>query len=194
VVKQPKPWGLITAAAVVAALCLGVLAFAFVNAGAESPEGKRLQAEKIEGVQTATLPGGDHTPDDTTPVQYPTTPPMGGRHSPVWQDCGVYSQPIRPENAVHSMEHGAVWIAYRPDLPADQLDRLKADVAGKDYTLLSPQPDLPAPIVLTSWGRQLQVQSASDRRVAQFLTAFMQNPRLTPENGASCSGGRSDPA
>jgi len=39
-------------------------------------------------------------------------PPMGGTHNQVWQNCGVYETPLRSDLAVHSLEHGAVWITY----------------------------------------------------------------------------------
>jgi hypothetical protein len=47
-------------------------------------------------------------------VDYPQSPPVGGPHNPIWQNCGFYSKPVRDEYAVHSMEHGAVWITYSP--------------------------------------------------------------------------------
>ena len=70
-----------------------------------------------KGTQTYEIPSKDHT---TEPVEYPQNPPVGGDHNPVWQNCGYYDEPVRNENAVHSLEHGAVWITYQPDLPQDQ--------------------------------------------------------------------------
>ena len=52
-------------------------------------------------------------------MDYPTSPPAGGAHDAAWLDCGVYDEPIRDENAVHDLEHGTVWISYRPDLDDD---------------------------------------------------------------------------
>jgi hypothetical protein len=78
------------------------------------------------------------------PVNYAQTPPVGGEHNPVPQNCGFYSKPVRNENAVHSMEHGAVWITYRPDLPKDQVEKIQS-LAQKGYVLASPYPGLPAP-------------------------------------------------
>ena len=40
------------------------------------------------------------------PVDYPQSPPVGGPHNPIWQNCGFYSKPVKNENGVHSMEHG----------------------------------------------------------------------------------------
>src|SRR5215217_3837704 len=50
------------------------------------------------------------------PIEYPQVPPVGGPHNPIWVNCGVYEQPVPSEMAVHSLEHGAVWITYRLDL------------------------------------------------------------------------------
>ncbi len=45
-------------------------------------------------------------------VDYPESPPYGGDHDLAWADCTgtIYPEPIRSENAVHSLEHGAVWV------------------------------------------------------------------------------------
>ena len=52
---------------------------------------------------------------------------------------------------------------------------------------MSPVPDQDSPIVLTAWGRTLKVDSASDERVQQFLTAYTNGPQ-SPERGAACVG------
>lgn len=122
------------------------------------------------------------------PVNYPQKPAVGGDHAGQWQNCGFYSQPIRNENAVHSLEHGAVWIGYSPDLPEEEIDRLESLAANEDLALVSPVADMEAPVVASSWGRQLAVDSASDPRLKKFLDRFVNGP-LTPEPGASCSGG-----
>lgn len=128
---------------------------------------------------------GDHTPD---PVPYEVVPPAGGPHDPVWQNCGYYAQPIRSENAVHSLEHGAVWITYDPALPADQIETLKKLAEEQDYLIVSPFPGLPAPVVASSWNHQLQLESANDDGLRQFVRVYKQGPD-TPEPGAACSGG-----
>ncbi|MEE4545132.1 DUF3105 domain-containing protein [Streptomyces sp. V4-01] len=128
----------------------------------------------------------------TTKVKYPQTPPVGGNHNPVWLNCGVYDKPVANENAVHDMEHGAVWITYKPDLPAAQVASLKKTVGSQTYLDLSPYPGLPAPVVASAWGKQLKLQSATDPRLAEFIAKYKQGPQ-TPEPGAPCTGGTGTP-
>ena len=106
-------------------------------------------------------------------VRYDQTPPAGGEHSAQWQNCGIYTSPVPNENAVHSLEHGAFWITYQPDLPADQVKTLQDDVRDQPYGLLSPSPDLPTPVVATVWGTQLRLQDASDPKLAAFIRAMI---------------------
>ena len=140
---------------------------------------------QIEGLQTFSGLSQDHV---QTKVDYPQTPPVGGPHAPAWQNCGYYDVPIGSENGVHSLEHGAVWITYRPDLSQDQVEALRALTRSQTYVLVSPFPDLPAPLVASAWGRQAQLESVSDPRLDAFVRAFRQGPQ-TPEPGAVCTRG-----
>lgn len=121
-------------------------------------------------------------------VEYDQTPPAGGPHANAWQNCGFYAAQINNENGVHSMEHGAVWITYRPDLPADQIEQLRELAEGTTYILVSQYPNLPAPVVASAWGKQLQVQTATDPGLDAFVRTYRQGPQ-TLEPGAPCTGG-----
>jgi hypothetical protein len=135
-------------------------------------------------------PAGDHTEGD---IDYPQTPPAGGAHNPVWQNCGFYEEPVRDENAVHSLEHGAVWITYLPSIPQDEIERLRDLSEGNDFVLVSPYPGQDSPIVATAWGKQLTLESADDPNLERFINAYSQGPQ-TPEPGGACTGGIGDPA
>ena len=144
----------------------------------------------IEGVIEIDVPSAKHVQGE---VNYPQTPPVGGDHAPRWQNCGVYSEPISTEAGVHALEHGAVWITYQPTLEPAALYALEALADQSDYILLSPWPDdLPAPVVASAWGAQLQLDSADDPRLVDFLTTYVQS-LSAPEPGAPCSGGISAP-
>lgn len=132
----------------------------------------------------------DRAPSHTKErVDYPQTPPVGGPHSPVWLNCGIYVQPVKSENAVHSMEHGAVWVTYSPELPAEDVAALQRAMPGT-YAILSPFPNLPAPVVASVWGRQLELTGVDDDRLPVFIREFRQGP-LTLEPGGPCTGGTS---
>jgi hypothetical protein len=120
-----------------------------------------------------------------TPVDYPQTPPVGGNHNPVWQNCQYYDTSVPNERAVHSLEHGAVWITYGPDTSQADKDVLKAIADQGDHILVSEYDGLPAPIVATAWGKQLLLQSVSDPRLQQFVDVFQSGPQ-TPEPGVTC--------
>ncbi|MEL3944323.1 DUF3105 domain-containing protein [Streptomyces sp. LNU-CPARS28] len=123
-------------------------------------------------------------------VDYPMTPAVGGDHAQAWANCqgNVYDKPVGEENAVHSLEHGAVWITYNDKAAAGDIERLSDKVSGTPYTLMSPVVEQRGAITLTAWGRQLSVTEASDPRVDQFLDKYVQGPQ-TPEPGAACTGG-----
>jgi hypothetical protein len=123
----------------------------------------------------------------TTPVSYEVAPPAGGEHDPVWLNCGTYTEPVRNENAVHSMEHGAVWVTYKSDLPKADVEKLTAAMPDT-YAVLSPVADLKAPVVASAWGKQVELSGASDPRLEAFIKEYRLGPQ-TPEPGAACTGG-----
>ena len=144
----------------------------------------------IQGVKTYSYPSGQHQPGLVT---YKETPAVGGAHNPAWQNCGVYAAPLYPSYVVHSLEHGAVSITYRPGIPAAQLSTLSDLTRTRTYTLLSPLDPQPSLIILSAWDAQLAVDDVSDARVKAFLDRYEQ-ANTAPEPGAPCSGGVSTTA
>ncbi|MCP9212946.1 DUF3105 domain-containing protein [Streptomyces cucumeris] len=124
-------------------------------------------------------------------VDYAMSPPVGGDHNQVWQNCSgdVYPKPLENEYAVHALEHGAVWVTYTDKADAKDLTALKTRVRNTPYSLMSPYPDQKSPIILNAWGHQLPVEKASDPQVAAFFKKFVQGDQ-TPEPGAACTGGK----
>jgi hypothetical protein len=142
--------------------------------------------EPPDGVRVFTDLGKDHVEG---PVDYEQSPPVGGPHSSVPQTCGYYPAPVTPEHAVHSLEHGAVWITYAEELDEDDVEKLVA--LADEKVLVSPWEDLDAPVVASAWGRQLELASVDDPRLEQFIVAFV-NGVQSPEPNAACEGiGRS---
>ena len=125
-------------------------------------------------------------------VSYELIPPVGGEHNARWQNCGIYGQPIQNEYAVHSLEHGAVWITYQEGLPEAEVEQLRSAARGEPFVLLSPYPDLPSKVVASAWGVQLKMDSADDPRIKAFIDKYKRGPQ-TPEPGASCRSGVGNP-
>jgi hypothetical protein len=153
------------------------------TAGADLFDPVVAEATPIPGVELFEIESGQHTTD---PVDYPQDPPAGGPHNPSWQKCAVYDAPLVAEHAVHSLEHGAVWITYAPDLPDANVEVLADLAAGNPYLLVSPYPDLEEPVVASAWGAQLRLEGVDDPRLQVFIDRYAGNG---PERGASCASG-----
>ncbi|MFF8292568.1 DUF3105 domain-containing protein [Streptomyces sp. NPDC016309] len=126
----------------------------------------------------------------TKSVTYPMKPPVGGDHDQVWLNCDrdVYKKPVPERNAVHSLEHGAVWVTYNSKAPADDVKKLAEKVGKTSYSFMSPVEGQAGPIMLSAWGKQVTVDGADDPRVDAFFTKYVQGPQ-TPEPGAACTNG-----
>ncbi|GAA3500920.1 DUF3105 domain-containing protein [Streptomyces prasinosporus] len=161
-----------------------------INSANEKEEQQAAAAKKpVRGEKTwdAKKLGRNHV---KTAVEYPMNPPVGGDHNKAWMTCDgtVYNKPIANENAVHSLEHGAVWVTYNDKATDADIRTLSDKVSKTPYTLMSPDTSQSGTITLSAWGTQLSVDKASDPRVEQFLTKYVQGAQ-TPELGATCSGG-----
>jgi hypothetical protein len=201
--QKQTPWGLISVTVVIVLFAVGIVTYAVAshkdkpaaNGGCTKMIGSNktsylneLQcAADIQGVTFKQEPNRNHVEGV---IKYDSTPPVGGNHSQYWADCTgtVYAAAIANENAVHMLEHGAIWITYdAKTLPDSGLATLTDLVSGNDRMALSPYPNLSTPISLQAWGYQLKVSSASDPRIAKFIAALRYNPKTTPEYGATCS-------
>jgi hypothetical protein len=198
--RQPRSWMVpLAAVAVVVIFAGGVFGYAYfryVETGEERAalapfapsEQNRDPSKAIPGVVVQEYRGSQHVKAPQR-VAYDKNPPFGGAHDQYWATCDgiVYDRPIRSENVIHSLEHGSVWIAYRPGAvdPAG-LEALRARVEGESHMLMSPVPTLDKPIALQSWGHQLKLERADDPRIDQFVRALRTNRFTHPEVGATC--------
>ncbi|MFD7708006.1 DUF3105 domain-containing protein [Streptomyces sp. NPDC059785] len=128
----------------------------------------------------------------TKTVDYPMNPPVGGDHNQVWMNCNgdVYTKAINDMNAVHSLEHGAVWVTYNSKASESDVKALAEKVKQTPYTLMSPVEDQKDPIMLSAWAHQRTVTGASDPDLAKFFETYVQG-KQTPEPGAACTNGLS---
>lgn len=196
-VGNDRNWGVILTFVSVAVIAAGLIGYAFWAQRGSAQETWEERAAAIEGIVNYR----EDNPDMLTnqhasgPQQYPVTPPVGGNHNGRWQNCqgDIYTEPIHNEHAVHSLEHGAVWVTYNPDLLGqDQIDALAGMVEGNEMMLMSPYPDMDIPISLQAWGYQLRVSDPGDPRINEFIRALRINATMEPR--ARCDGGVSTTA
>lgn len=200
IVDRPqRPWGLIATTAVVVIFAISIIGYALTRPGTTEPNvggaassvapavATAAEIAAIPGVAVKSFPSGNHT---AAVVDYgPDSPPFGGEHNPIWAACTgvVYPNQIANENAVHMLEHGAIWITYQPDLDQKSKDALASKVNGINFMAMSPYAGLKTPISLQAWGFQLFLNSADDPRIDEFISKVRLNPNTVPEYGSTCN-------
>ncbi|MFQ5522241.1 MAG: DUF3105 domain-containing protein [Acidimicrobiia bacterium] len=125
-------------------------------------------------------------------VYNPDEVPAGGQHAPIWINCGFYSRQVPAENVVHALEHGAVWVSYQPEISDQDLQVLRGLARPLEKVVVSPVPGQPSPVMATAWGFQLELETAEDPRLEQFVNEFA-GALSAPEPGGACSGGVGNP-
>ena len=161
---------------VLALLVVGFFGFAVVNKEPEKPRPGVAHSENGRKHVQAKEYGGDE-------------PPTSGDHAEplAWQ---VYDQEIPDANVIHNMEHGGVYISYRPDLPKDQIEKIKA-LFSKPYSnpsfspikaIVAPRAENKAPIVMSSWTRSETFNAFSEQAMIDY---YLKNIGKSPEPGAS---------
>lgn len=157
----------------------GLVVFAIVS----QPE--RAEVQEYEWSLEEDIGHVDYRPD------YEQQPPAYGEHNAAWWNCGTYEEPVPDHHAVHSLEHGAIWLTYQPELPEGELETLRA-LADQPDMLLSPYPGQESPVIATAWGRQLFLDEADDSAITDFIRDYMNDPGVPEPNGICYRGTTTD--
>jgi len=134
------------------------------------------------------IQGANHIPDGTK-EDYNSNPPTSGSHYADSQPAGIYDKPVPDGNLIHSMEHGAVILWYKPSdntdnqitegtesakiegLSKQDIDRLKQIFSSVSVSkkIMVPRDSLDVPVALTSWGRLLKLQVIDENQIKTFM-------------------------
>lgn len=119
--------------------------------------------------------GRSHIPDGAPRPEYNSNPPSSGAHYAQTVRGGFYDVPLRDENVVHNLEHGDVWITYRPDI-AEEVKNVLKTFAGQ-YVVVSARAENEHDISLVAWGRvdsfDLQESILPDEsRISDFIRRY----------------------
>lgn len=115
-------------------------------------------------------------------------PPTSGNHWPDPLRDGVYDEEKPDEAIVHSMEHGRVWLSYRPDISDNIKDRLRAIAKREARVILTPRAANTTDIALAAWNRldafdlEGLALSAVEGRVRDFIRRYRdKGPEYVPQ-------------
>lgn len=120
-------------------------------------------------------------------VSYHSNPPTSGNHWPDPLRDGVYDTEKPDEAVVHSMEHGRVWISYRPDIPNEIKEKLRAIAKREARVILTPRAANSADIALAGWNRldtfDLNPDGSFDEnRIKDFIRRYRdKGPEYVPQ-------------
>lgn len=133
--------------------------------------GKAGDTGPLHGEEIPSI-GDDHIPPGQEHIPYNSNPPTSGPHYAQAQPAGIYDKELADEAVVHSLEHGGVWITYKPDLSKDQIDLLTQIVKkNRSKVLLSPRTKNDSPIALASWTRLLKLDKVDEQSIKEFISA-----------------------
>jgi hypothetical protein len=126
---------------------------------------KSMMGEKIDEMNSIHVTRGE------THELYNSNPPTSGPH---YGDSvagpGIKNEQLPDELVLHSMEHGAVVLWYRHDLPESDVDKLKSvfsSASGKKIML--PRENLDTPIALASWNYLLNLEVIDEAKIKEFI-------------------------
>ncbi len=127
---------------------------------------------------------------DGSKVVYKTNPPSSGNHYALPAPWGVYDKSLPDETLVHNLEHGGVWISYKPTISQGVIDRLK-EIAKKykSKVILEPRAANDADIALTSWGRIFKFNLNQDgsfdiEAINNYILKYRNTgPEIVPDMG-----------
>lgn len=137
-----------------------------------SKSGKKV-AEKLatplmgEAIQ---VQGADHIKEGQSHPSYNSDPPTSGWMYDGVAGPGIHDSQVPDERLIHSMEHGAVVVHYKADLPSEQIDKVKsAFTSARGKKILVPRENLDAAVAITSWGRLLTLQEVDESAIKLFI-------------------------
>ena len=114
--------------------------------------------------------GRGHVPDGTK-LDFNSNPPTSGRHYAKWITRGIYDKSQIDGNLVHSLEHGAVILSYKSDLPKEDVEKIKSVFSSVSVgkKIMVSRDNLDVPVALTSWGRLLKLQTIDEAKIKEFM-------------------------
>ncbi|MSP22208.1 MAG: DUF3105 domain-containing protein [Dehalococcoidia bacterium] len=173
--QQLDPYGGFTTISVVVASVL------FLSWMAWQSLPQTISTDELRGVAVAIAPAS-HISDLNDLIIPVGEPPAGGPHFITPLRANKYSDPVADGNAIHSLEHGMVWITYNRDKVSEADVKALEKIQGNHSrdVILSPRPENEIAIGVVSWGRLLRLDKLDQKAIEDFIKV---NRDRSPEPG-----------
>lgn len=113
---------------------------------------------------------------------YNSNPPTGGWHYNQPAAAGIYDTELPDEQVVHNLEHGHVWISYRPALDKDSVNKI-ADIAisYSSKIIVTPRAKNDSLIAVAAWEHLMKLDSFQGDKILAFIKQFRnKGPEMIP--------------
>lgn len=144
-----------------------------LNAPAEDSKKPEKVSKPVAGTQDYDIVSREHVPVGTAVSDYISNPPTSGQHWPNSSAKGIFDKSLPDEQLVHDLEHGYIWISYKPDAPDDVKNKLKEIVQKDDWKIvLEPREKDDQIIALAAWGRVLNLDNLDEKKIKDFISTY----------------------
>jgi len=137
----------------------------------------------VEGTIDYDIVSRDHIATGTNGSGYNSNPPSSGPH---WQGPaknGFYDTALPDQQLIHNLEHGHIWIAYKPDVGDEVKNKLKEISQKEDWkVVVAPREANDVKVASVAWGRVLKMDEPDYAKIEDFITTYRnRGPEKTPE-------------
>ncbi|MDO8676820.1 MAG: DUF3105 domain-containing protein [Candidatus Azambacteria bacterium] len=141
---------------------------------------EKIVERKIYAVQI-TDQGRTHIDVGASHPAYNSNPPTSGWHYEEWESKGVYKGQQPDEGLVHNLEHGYIWISYRPDAAPEIIKQLESFYGFGKKIVVEPRKENDKLISLAAWNwldkfDPISGSSLNDvelKRIGDFIDAYI---------------------
>src|SRR3989344_1311959 len=128
-----------------AVLIIGGAIYWFAKGGREKTALRKIYAVEISDQ------GRNHINIGAEHPAYNSNPPTSGWHYEKWETKGVYKEQQPDEGLIHNLEHGYIWISYRPDASPEIVKQLENFYSFGKKIIVEPRKENDKLIVLAAW-------------------------------------------